>query len=76
MEYGVGEFVVGCYGGFDALAASAVKRAKVHHLDMRLVCLRPYHPAERPGKTPSGFDSSFYPPGMEQDPKKLAITPE
>ena len=72
-EYGVGEFVVGRYGGFDALAASAVKRAKNRHPDVRLVCLRPYHPAERPEKTPSGFDGSFYPPGMERVPRKLAI---
>ncbi|NBI11227.1 hypothetical protein D1641_14600 [Colidextribacter sp. OB.20] len=72
-EYGVGEFVVGRYGGFDALAASAVKRAKARRPDVRLVCLRPYHPAERPEKTPSGFDGSFYPPGMERVPRKLAI---
>ena len=72
-EYDVREFVVGRYGSFDALAASAVKRAKVRHPDVRLVCLRPYHPAERPEKTPSGFDGSFYPPGMERVPRKLAI---
>ena len=58
-EYDVGEFVVGRYGGFDALAASAVKRAKKRHPDVRLICLRPYHPAERPEKIPSGFDGSF-----------------
>ncbi len=69
----MGEFVVGRYGGFDALAASAVKRAKARRPDVRLVCLRPYHPAERPEKTPSGFDGSFYPPGMERVPRKLAI---
>ena len=72
-EYDVREFVVGRYGSFDALAASAVKRAKTRHPDVRLVYLRPYHPAERPEKTPSGFDGSFYPPGMERVPRKLAI---
>ena len=29
-EYGVTEFVVGHYGGFDRLAAHAVKEAKQH----------------------------------------------
>lgn len=72
-EYDVREFVVGRYGSFDALAASAVKRAKTRHPDVRLIYLRPYHPAERPEKTPSGFDGSFYPPGMERVPRKLAI---
>lgn len=72
-EYDVREFVVGRYGSFDALAASAVKRAKTRHPDVRLVYLRAYHPAERPEKTPSGFDGSFYPPGMERVPRKLAI---
>ena len=28
LEYGVTEFIVGHYGGFDRLAASAVKEAK------------------------------------------------
>ena len=68
-----GSLLWGATAGFDALAASAVKRAKNRHPDVRLVCLRPYHPAERPEKTPSGFDGSFYPPGMERVPRKLAI---
>ncbi|WP_330396259.1 hypothetical protein [Anaeromassilibacillus sp. An200] len=35
--------------------------------------LLPYHPAERPIPTPDGFDSTFYPPGMECIPRKAAI---
>lgn len=73
VEYGVGEFVGGRYGRFDMLAACAVKRAKIRHPDVRLVYLRPYHPVERSEKTPRGFDDSFYPPGMERIPRKLAI---
>lgn len=49
MEYGVGEFVVGQYGRFDVLAARAAQKAKERHPDVRLVYLRPYPPAERPG---------------------------
>lgn len=72
-NYGVTEFVVGRYGRFDGLAARAVKLAKKKYPDVRLIYLRPYHPAERPEDTSKGFDGSFYPPGMESVPRKLAI---
>lgn len=72
-EYGVQEFTVGQYGHFDYLAAAAVQKAKERHPEVRLIYLRPYHPAERPIETPKGFDGSFYPPGMEHVPKSLAI---
>ena len=71
-EDGVDQFVVGHYGKFDSLAAQAVRKAKKQHPDILLFYLRPYHPAERPF-TPAGFDGSFYPPGMETVPRKLAI---
>ena len=58
--------------GFDLLAAQAVRKAKKQHPDILLFYLRPYHPAER-SFTPAGFDGSFYPPGMETVPRKLAI---
>lgn len=64
---------MGRYGHFDYLAAQAVIEAKTHHPDVRLVYLRPYHPAERPIETPKGFDSSFYPFLTEKIPKRLAI---
>lgn len=73
VEYGVTEFVVGHYGGFDRLAASAVKEAKRFYPEVKLTLLLPYHPAERPIPTPDGFDSTFYPPGLESVPRKLAI---
>ena len=73
IEYGVTEFIVGHYGGFDRLAASAVKEAKRSHPGIRLILLLPYHPAERPIPTPDGFDGTFYPPGMESVPRKVAI---
>ncbi|MDM8119678.1 hypothetical protein QUV58_02505 [Succinatimonas hippei] len=31
------------------------------------------HPEERPIPTPDGFDRTFYPPGMESVPRKVAI---
>lgn len=70
--YGVTEFVAGAYGRFDALTAHVVGEAKKRHPEIRLTYLRPYHPAERPD-TPPGFDGSFYPPGMEKVPRRLAI---
>ena len=72
-DYGVTEFVVGHYGGFDYLAAKAVITAKQVHPAVTLSLLIPYHPAERPIKTPKGFANTFYPPGMEKVPRKLAI---
>lgn len=73
VEYGVREFVVGRYGRFDQMAARAVQEAKQRYPDVRLVYLRPYHPAERPVETPKGFDGSFYPFVTESVPKPLAI---
>lgn len=72
-EYGVTEFIVGGYGGFDRLAASTVIRAKRQHPQITLVLLLPYHPAERPIEKPKGFDSTYYPPDMEKVPRRLAI---
>ena len=72
-DYGVTEFVVGRYGAFDRMAAGCLVEAKKAHPGLRLVLLLPYHPAERPVALPAGFDGSFYPPGMEQVPRRLAI---
>ena len=73
VEYGVTEFIVGHYGGFDRLAASAVKEAKHFYPEVSLTLLLPYHPVERPIPTPDGFDGTFYPPGMESVSSKAAI---
>ena len=72
-EYGVTEFIVGNYGGFDRISARAVIEAKKRHPGIVLSMLIPYHPAERPIELPPGFDNSFYPPGMESGPRRLAI---
>ena len=73
VEYGATAFIVGNYGGFDRLAAKAVIAAKEQHPKIALDMLLPYHPAERPVKLPQGFDGTFYPPGMETVPRRLAI---
>ena len=73
VEYGVTEFIVGHYGGFDRLAASAVKEAKHFYSEVKLTLLLSYHPAERPIPRPDGFDGTFYPPGMESVPRRVAI---
>ena len=73
LEYGVTEFIVGHYGGFDRLAASAVREAKRFYPEVRLILLLPYHPAERPIPMLEGFDGTFYSPGMESVPRKVAI---
>lgn len=72
-EYGVTEFIVGNYGGFDHMAAKAVIATKERHPNITLSMLIPYHPAERPIELPQGFDNTFYPPGMEKVPRRLAI---
>ena len=71
--YGVTEFIVGHYGNFDYLAAKAVIAAKQLHSEIILSLLTPYHPAERPIKKPKDFDNTYYPPGMEDVPRKIAI---
>ena len=72
-EYGVTEFIVGGYGSFDHLAAKAVISLKQQYPQIALSLLIPYHPVERPIETPPGFDNTYYPPGMEKVPRKLAI---
>ena len=73
VEFGVTEFIVGHYGGFDRLAARAVIEAKKSHLEVTLTLLLPYHPAERPMAAPEGFDGTYYPPDMERIPHRVAI---
>lgn len=73
MEYGVTDFLMGERGNFDHLAARAVRLAKQTHPEIRLVLLLAYHPAERPVTLPRGFDTSYYPSGMETVPRRVAI---
>lgn len=72
-EYGVTDFFVGHYGGFDALAAGVVRESKKRHPEVTLTLLLPYHPYDQPIPTPAGFDGTFYPSDMERVPKRVAI---
>ena len=69
-QYGVTEFIVGHYGRFDAMAASAVRAVKQQRPEISLVLLLPYYPF--PYET-DDFDATFYPPDMESVPKPFAI---
>lgn len=73
LECNVTEFIVGHYGNFDRLAAKAVMEVRKQYPQITLLLLIPYHPAERPMKTPEGYDGTFYPPDQERVPRKLAI---
>ena len=66
-------FYVGGYGGFDRIAASAVKQVKRGHPEITLMLMLPYHPAERPVEIPYGVDGTYYPEGMETVPRRFAI---
>ena len=72
-EEQVSFFYVGGYGGFDRIAATAVKRMKLQHPEIILMLVLPYHPAERPIETPYGFDGTYYPEGLEKVPRRYAI---
>ncbi len=72
-EFGVTEFIVGRYGGFDNPAARAVMQAKKTHPEVTLTLLLPYHPAERLLNVSKGFDGTYYPFGMENVPRRVAI---
>jgi hypothetical protein len=73
QEENVRYFYVGGYGGFDRIAASAVKRAKQKCPDTTLMLVLPYHPAERAVPTPDGFDGTYQPEGLESIPRRYAI---
>ena len=55
-EENVRYFYVGGYGGFDQIAATAVKRVKKKYPEITLMLVLPYHPAERSIEKPPGYD--------------------
>lgn len=73
-ESEVTEFRVGNYGGFDRMAAKAVRKAKERHPGVTLYLALPYLPdLGRPLPDMEGFDGAIYPEGLETVPYKLAI---
>ena len=73
LQFHAAEFVVGQYGSFDRMAASAVLSAKHKRPEVVLKLLLPYHPAERSVIRTEDFDALLYPPGMETVPRRYAI---
>ena len=72
-EYNVGCFYVGSYGGFDRIAAAAVKMLKERYPNVVLMLVLPYHPSERPIEAPEGYDGTYHPEGLENVPRRYAI---
>lgn len=72
-QYGVEQFIVGSYGGFDALAAKALLNAKQRHPEIQLLQLTPYHPGERKIELRKGFDGMYYPFEIDNAPRRAAI---
>ena len=73
VEENVRYFYVGGYGGFDRIAAAAVRHAKQKYPDITLMLVLPYHPAERSIDIPHGFDGTYYPGRLEHTPRRYAI---
>lgn len=73
VEWGATNFVVGCDGRFDRLAARAVLKVKERCPGLTLTCLLPCCLSEQPVDLPEGFDSAFCSPGMENAPGRMDI---
>lgn len=73
VDFGVNEFFVGHYGGFDSLAVSVIKTMKARYPHIQLFEVVPYYSALRECGTWEGADGTFYPPGQERVPKRAAI---
>lgn len=71
-EYGVTIFTVGHYGSFDNLVAGVLKKIKKQYQHIELYLLAPYALNQKRG-VPDGFNSTFYPEGLETVPKPFAI---
>lgn len=72
-QYGVRRFVVGHYGAFDHMCATAVAEAKQIYPGITLTMLLPYHPATHPVQLSPSFDDTLYPFAEERVPYHAAI---
>lgn len=75
-EYGVAEFIVGCHGSFDRMAARAVRSIKRNYPTVKLTLLLPYHPSTykpEQAKDFANYDGTCYPAGLETVPRRYAI---
>lgn len=72
-EEGVAYFYVGNHGGFDRIAAAAVKKTREKYTGITLMMVLSYHPGEHSVELPQGFDGLYYPTGLEKVPKRFAV---
>ena len=70
----VSQFYVGGYGNFDRMAGQAMIDLKAIYPHIHLYRVTPYHPADRKTELPQGYDSLYYPDGMEYVPRMYAIS--
>ena len=62
QDYGVKHFIVGHYGNFDSMAATAVSSLKTKYDGLTLTLLLPYHPKNSiKEQLDHRFDDSLYP---------------
>ena len=73
LTQNINHFVVGHYGTFDHMCATAVTELKTTYPQVTLTMLLPYHPAVHPVHLPSGFDGSLYPFEEHHVPHYAAI---
>ncbi|MFI3206909.1 MAG: hypothetical protein R3Y33_06650 [Clostridia bacterium] len=66
-------FYVGSNGNFDAMAKSAVLKAKKIYPNIKLFLILAYMPTEKT-KISHDFDASLYPENLELAPKRFAIS--
>lgn len=72
-DHGIRQFYVGYHGRFDQTAITALRNLKGRCPDITLMLVTPYHPSAQKVFLPEGFDSTYYPEGMETVPPRFAI---
>ena len=74
QDYGVKHFIVGHYGNFDSMAATAVSNLKAKYDGLTLSLLLPYHPKNSVEEQPDHrFDDSLYPFDAPVPPKYAIV---
>lgn len=67
-------FLVDHRGNFDEMATKAVQEAIKFRPELYAYSLIAYHPFEQNVTIPDFFESTYYPEGLEDVPKRFAIT--
>lgn len=72
-EYGVRTFCCGNKGEFDRMAAKTAFQLKQEFPDIEIIYVRAYLPKSGE-KLPECYDASIYPEGLEDVPKRFAVS--